>query len=117
MDGDEDIFADIDPDGYMVGKFPIRVRCFKTATIDLLHDLPQGSVITEISNDAESHITVTPCNSEACFVRDVTYSAPLSQMVALIDISKQCQQKFVVSISCFDNEKYVRCNKCNQFSF
>ena len=28
-DDDEEIFADIDPDGYMVGKFPIRVRCFK----------------------------------------------------------------------------------------
>ena len=26
---DEKIFADIDPDGYKVGKFPIRVRCFK----------------------------------------------------------------------------------------
>ena len=28
-DDDVDIFADIDPDGYKVGKFPIRVRCFK----------------------------------------------------------------------------------------
>ena len=28
-DGDEEIFADIDPDGYKVGKFPIRVTCFR----------------------------------------------------------------------------------------
>ena len=28
-DDNEEIFADIDPDGYKVGKFPIRVRCFK----------------------------------------------------------------------------------------
>ena len=25
----EEIYADIDPDGYMVGMFPIRVHCFK----------------------------------------------------------------------------------------
>ena len=28
-DDGEEMFADIDPDGYMVGQFPIRVRCFK----------------------------------------------------------------------------------------
>ena len=28
-DDGEEMFADIDPDGYKVGQFPIRVKCFK----------------------------------------------------------------------------------------
>ena len=28
-DDGEELFADIDPDGYKVGRFPIRVKCFK----------------------------------------------------------------------------------------
>ena len=114
-DDDEDIFADIDPDGFMVGKYPIRVRCFKengelahsfdqTAIelklINCNNSLPSGKVITEISSDADDYIDITPCNSEACFVRDVTYSATLPQMVALIDISKNCRQTFAVIIVC-----------------
>ena len=63
--------------------------------------LPSGKVITEISSDADDYIDITPCNSEACFVRDVTYSATLPQMVALIDISKHCRQTFAVINVCY----------------
>ena len=32
-EGGQDKYTDIDPDGYKIGKFPIRVRCFKEMEI------------------------------------------------------------------------------------
>ena len=74
-------------------------------TVKCKHHLLPGNVVTEISSDAYhyngthsmNYIDVKACNSEACFVRDITYSAPLSQMVALIDISEQCNQEIMVN--------------------
>ena len=60
-----------------------------------------GKVVTEITNDVSEYVNVTTCNSEACYVRDINYSASLAQMVALIDISENCRQKFTVTMHYF----------------
>ena len=56
-------------------------------------------VVTEVLSDAKNYIEIDPCESGACFVRNITYTAPLSQMGALTDISEGCHQEFKVAIT------------------
>ena len=55
-----------------------------------------GKVYSEISNDAQTNITITPCNSEACFMRNITYNAPAEAIQALKEISEGGRQEFKV---------------------
>ena len=84
MEEGEQLVADIDPDGFKVGNFPVRVRCFRE----------RGRVYTEIDNNPKGFINVSNSDSQAYFRRNMTYSAPLSQIVALIDTSEGCHQEF-----------------------
>ena len=83
-DGTE-LMDEIDPDGR--GKYIIRVRCFEE----------NGRVYTEISSDAEEFINITPCDTQGCFNRKISYDAPMEAIEALIRISEGGRQEFKFS--------------------
>merc|ERR1712038_1132379 len=67
----------IDPDSTGA---PIKVFC----------DMSTGT--TEISHDGEAAENITHCSGEGCFKKTYTYSAPMSQVEALIEMSEGCSQ-------------------------
>jgi len=50
----------------------------------------KGSSI--ISHDSEAKMATTNCVGPGCYSKDVTYPAPMKQLKALIEISKECKQ-------------------------
>ena len=83
----EQLVADIDPDGFKAGNFPVRVRCFRE----------RGRVYTEIDSDPKGFVNISNISNsdnQTYFRRNLTYSVPMSQIVALIDISEGCGQEF-----------------------
>ena len=82
----------IDPDGHKVGAEPIMVHCnFTTNTTEIIHD-----------HDKEE-IEMKKCeklfNGEGCYKTSFEYDAPLSQIIALTNQSKSCEQD--VKFHCF----------------
>ena len=72
---------DIDPDGQLIGKPPIRVRC----------DFNTGETIVR-HNSEDIVIVEHGCDKPGCFEHDIQYQAPMEQIQALIQLSDQCEQ-------------------------
>jgi len=77
----------IDPDGNHVGLPAFDVYC----------NMSTGT--TEIHHDMEYPVDITPCEEDFCYHLNVSYSAPMEQIKALIDLSESCYQG--ISFSCF----------------
>jgi len=79
----------IDPDGPLIGNAPFQVLCnFTTGSTEVLHD-------------AGSLTSVEHCHDPGCYEKEVTYvngdtnePIPLSQIIALIQLSDYCDQAF-----------------------
>lgn len=77
----------IDPDGQLVGLPGFDVFCnFSSGTTEILHD-------------KEFPVDITPCEEDFCYRLNVTYTAPMDQITALMDLSETCYQD--ISFSCF----------------
>ena len=75
-------FLTLDPDGHSVKEEPIVGFC----------DVPTGTTVLE--NDIT--VEVGKCEGLHCFQHNMSYSAPVTQMVALIDSSGNCSQSIKV---------------------
>ena len=75
-------FITLDPDGQSVKEEPILGFC----------EVPTGTTIL----DTDVTVEVQTCDSLHCFQHNMTYAAPLQQMVALIDTSGNCSQSIKV---------------------
>ena len=68
---------------------------------------------TIIRHDSMDEVEFSGCEPNYCYQRDVTYSATLQQIVALIDASEECRQfikvmRFLLfTYSCFDEEQQM----------
>nr|CAH0107150.1 unnamed protein product [Daphnia galeata] len=75
----------IDPDGQGIGDDPIYVYC----------DMSSGSTL--ISHDSESPVDVGSCADPGCYSKAINYNAPIRQLIALTELSGECQQSVKVS--------------------
>jgi hypothetical protein len=75
-------FVTLDPDGQSVKEEPILGFC----------EVPAGT--TRLDTDVT--VEVGKCHSLHCFQHNMTYAAPLQQMVALIEASGNCSQSIKV---------------------
>ena len=75
-------FLTLDPDGHSVKEEPIVGFC----------DVATGTTVLE--NDIT--VEVGKCDSLHCFQHNMSYSAPVTQMVALIESSGNCSQSIKV---------------------
>ena len=75
-------FVTLDPDGQSVKEEPILGFC----------EVPAGTTIL----DTDVTVEVGKCHSLHCFQYNMTYAAPLQQMVALIEASGSCSQSIKV---------------------
>ena len=75
-------FITLDPDGQSVKEEPILGFC----------EVPTGTTIL----DTDVTVEVGKCHSLHCFQYNMTYAAPLQQMVALIEASGNCSQSIKV---------------------
>merc|ERR1712142_37906 len=79
---------EIDRDGEAKGEFPIEVYCdFESGTTEVLHNLD------------EQAWTVPHCEEQFCSELNITYSATMSQIKALIEPSASCEQE--IAFDCF----------------
>merc|ERR1712136_104652 len=77
----------IDPDGPLQGEAPFEVFC----------DFQNGT--TKLGHDHEGPIEIDHCEGDMCFKLDINYSAPMSQIEALISLSQTCVQE--MRYNCF----------------
>ncbi len=74
----------IDPDGQGVGDDPIYVYCnMATGSTEILHD-------TELKTD------LGHCANPGCYSKAVNYNATMRQIMALAELSTECQQSIKV---------------------
>ena len=67
-----------------MGHLPIEVLCTftkDTATTTVVHD------------HGDEDIFITHCDEPGCFVQEYKYKASTDQIVALMELSKECSQK------------------------
>ena len=79
----------IDPDGNLVGMEPIQVFCNFT------------DKSTEIMHNKEFPVEIDPCSGPFCYRLNISYSAPIEQIRALMEISESCDQQ--IGFSCFQS--------------
>ena len=71
----------VDPDGELIGEEPIYVYC----------NFDEGT--TEVMHDMEELMKIEKCETgPGCSVYNLTYSAPKSQIKALVQLSSSCTQ-------------------------
>ena len=73
----------VDPDGPLIGEDPIRVYC----------EFKNGLVSTKLSHNSEERIMVQHCPEPGCYSRKISYYAPMSQILSLIQLSEGCTQE------------------------
>lgn len=93
-------FITLDPDGQSVKEEPILGFC----------EVPTGTTIL----DTDVTVEVQTCDSLHCFQHNMTYAAPLQQMVALIDTSGNCSQS--IEVDCLTAPLQVSSNTTNTLS-
>ena len=89
---DKSDFYEIDPDGQLIGRPPIKVYCqFRS----------DGSVTTEIFHKMHDvPIPVDHCQGSGCFRHKLDYNGvPLEQIQAVISLSASCRQ--FISFGCW----------------
>jgi len=79
----------IDPDGDLIGHEPIEVYC----------DFEEKS--TQIKHDSEFIVDIPHCEGQYCYSLNITYTAPLSQIKTLMDLSERCEQE--ITFNCFQS--------------
>ena len=92
-------FITLDPDGQSVKEEPILGFC----------EVPTGTTIL----DTDVTVEVQTCDSLHCFQHNMTYAAPLQQMVALIDTSGNCSQS--IKVDCLTAPLQVSSIRTNIF--
>ena len=93
-------FVTLDPDGQSVKEEPILGFC----------EVPAGT--TRLDTDVT--VEVGKCHSLHCFQHNMTYAAPLQQMVALIEASGNCSQS--IKVECQTAPLQVSSIKINTMS-
>ena len=79
----------VDPDGNGIGMEAIEVFCNFTEKS------------TQVMHDAEFPVEISWCPEQYCYSLNLSYSAPLEQIVALMELSEKCEQS--ISFSCFQS--------------
>ena len=79
----------IDPDGQQMGFEPFKAYC----------NFEASEASTEIIHDHELAVEIAPCVGPKCFELKLEYNAPMDQISALKEISKECTQ--YINFDCF----------------